>query len=234
MIFKEDQMEPSTTCPRCHREHQESAGNDITCITCGTVFRRIEEIGEPNEIASPNDDGIDEGELQENTLKNIQKFRRIQLIKTPIIHQVLRGRSEEENSRMSRPLHEMRIGRTGELRYEKSISTHTGDRRASQYPITNSSNRQPVYYVDATRTGDRRASQYPITNSSNRRPVYSVNAARTRDRGSSQYHIPDSSNRPPTYYSMRTGDAEGPVLEYERRTRNARRQASKAVYHYYQ
>ncbi|KAL2812401.1 hypothetical protein BJX63DRAFT_247942 [Aspergillus granulosus] len=42
MVFR--QKAEGSSCPRCKASHNESTGEEISCTTCGTVFRRIEEL----------------------------------------------------------------------------------------------------------------------------------------------------------------------------------------------
>ncbi|KAJ5746367.1 hypothetical protein N7520_011549 [Penicillium odoratum] len=156
MIFKQQQRQPSTTCPRCHTGHQELAEKDITCITCGTVFRRIKEVIE-NAIAPNIADYTHVREPLENTSKDLQKFRRIQVI-TISNTQKSRERSWKENENMTVTMKGMTIGYTEESLAGKSITIRTGDRGAVHFNITDGSTlRRKAYsqgssYSDHTHT----------------------------------------------------------------------------------
>ncbi|QKX62296.1 uncharacterized protein TRUGW13939_09455 [Talaromyces rugulosus] len=104
MIFKQQHQTKSSnsSCPRCGKDHEESTSMQITCTTCGTVFRRIQELIENTQTASPSSRGVDTRDTPENPviglsstprkrkrgeededddlLTNLKKFRRIQLI----------------------------------------------------------------------------------------------------------------------------------------------------------
>ncbi|KAJ5993889.1 hypothetical protein N7451_009613 [Penicillium sp. IBT 35674x] len=159
MIFKQQQRHPSTTCPRCHKEHQESARKEITCITCGTVFRRIEEVIEQNAIAPGITDSTHVREPLENASKNLHKFRRIHIITISDIKES-RERSWEENSNMTLNINGMTIGFAEESLAGKFISIRTGDHGTMQFNITDVSTRrrrrysQGSSYSESMLTGD--------------------------------------------------------------------------------
>ncbi|KAJ5784977.1 uncharacterized protein N7503_010189 [Penicillium pulvis] len=160
MIFKQQQRHPGTTCPRCYTEHQESARKETTCITCGTVFRRIEEVVEQNATSPDSPDYAHMREPLEDASKNLHKFRRIQII-TISDTQDTRERSWEENLDMTLNMNGMTIRFAEETLTSKSISIRTGDQGAMQFNVTDGTTRRPrryfqgsSYYSENMLTGD--------------------------------------------------------------------------------
>lgn len=103
MIFKRPRRIVKSSCPRCGKDHQESTGKEITCIVCGIIFRRIEEVIEDignTSQTSHSGDEFDPRDMPERSvnsparlprkrkpeeddaLTNLLKFRRIHLIGT--------------------------------------------------------------------------------------------------------------------------------------------------------
>ncbi|KAH0548194.1 hypothetical protein GP486_008089, partial [Trichoglossum hirsutum] len=105
MIFKQQPVTLESSCPRCGKDHQKSTGKEVTCIACGTIFRRIEEVIEviqdESQIIHSSDELDPEDEREglvngparppkkrkrgeDDALTNPRKFRRIQLISTSV------------------------------------------------------------------------------------------------------------------------------------------------------
>ncbi|CAI6241983.1 unnamed protein product [Periconia digitata] len=94
MVFKEPLKDAKSSCPSCGTIQQEAAEQEITCIVCGSIFRRIEEMFEIVSEMSESDPK-DKSKVQvrgparppknkareEDSMSiNMRKFRRIQLI----------------------------------------------------------------------------------------------------------------------------------------------------------
>ncbi|CAN9435241.1 unnamed protein product [Alternaria alternata] len=113
MIFKQWQGDAKSSCPRCGTEHQESTEKLITCNTCGTIFRRIEEVTEETQdaeqqkssaVRSDQADMLVHGPMhlrkmreEDDVLTNLRKFRRIQVISKSI-----QGESEKDGPPVKR------------------------------------------------------------------------------------------------------------------------------------